>query len=320
MMKVSIVIPVYNAEKWIGRCIESICCQTYKDIEIILINDGSRDKTLIVLKDYARQDERIRIIDKKNSGTYDSRRAGFNLAVGAFIFNADADDYLEPNAIDLLVKKLKVEDADVVIGNSFRVENGRKKLISNKIPIKQNKLELLKSLLKNDIKGYVWGRLYKKELLMEMNYNPSGLLQEDTLVNLHIFAFNNVKIALEETPLYNYVIHTESANSSRDPNFIENIYNFLTITESILQETGYLEKLQSEFELFKCRNWLVYARLGGKYSKDREFRKKFYKENFTLFARKNLAHYQYGELITYRISHSAGRALTRTMKMINAMI
>lgn len=319
-MKVSVVIPVYNAEKWIGRCIESIRCQTYKDIEIILINDGSRDKTLGFLKDYAGKDGRIRIIDKKNSGTYNSRRAGFKLAVGEFIFNADADDYLEPNAIDLLVKKLKSENADIVIGNSFRVENGIKKLIFNKIPIKQNKLELLKSLLKNEIKGYVWGRLYKKELLMEMDYDPSGLLQEDTLVNLHIFAFNNVKIALEETPLYNYVIHPESANSSRDPNFIENVYNFLTITEGILQETGYLKKLQSELELFKCRNWLVYARLGGKHSKDREFRKKFYKENFTHFARKNLAHYQYGELITYRFSHRAGRALTKTMKMINALI
>lgn len=319
-MKVSVIIPAYNAEKWIERCLESVINQSYQNIEIIVVNDGSMDNTLNILNTYAEKDKRLIVIDKENSGTYNTRRRGLISSTGEAIFNADADDFLEPDAIELLVNKFKVEKADVVIGNSYQVLNGKKRVVRNKIPLQQNKTEFLRSLLVNDIKGYLWGRLYKRDLLINMDYKLSRLLQEDTLANLHIFVNNNVKVALEETPIYNYMIHQNSANSNKNPEFIENVYNFNQITEKILKDSGHFKDLTREFELFKCRNWIVYARLGGKLAKDRKFRKEFYRENFSSYVRSNLPFYNYGEMIAYRYSNRVGQSLTKAMKTINHIL
>jgi len=319
-MKVSVIIPAYNAEKWIERCLESVINQSFQNIEIIVVNDGSLDNTLNILNNYAEKDNRIIVIDKENTGTYDTRRTGLMRSIGEAIFNADADDFLEPNAIELLANKFEVEEADVVIGNSYQVLNGRKRIVRNKIPLQQNKTEFLRSLLINDIKGYLWGRLYKRDLLKNMEYKLSNLLQEDTLANLHIFANNDLKVALEETPIYNYVIHPNSANSNKNPEFIENVYNFNQTTEKILKDSGQFKKLAREFALFKCRNWIVYARLGGKLAKDRKFRKEFYRENFTFYVRTNLPFYNYGEMIAYRYSNRVGQSLTKAMKTINNIV
>jgi len=319
-MKVSVIIPAYNAEKWIERCLESVINQSYQNIEIIVVNDGSLDNTLNILNNYAEKDNRIIVIDKENTGTYDTRRTGLMRSIGEAIFNADADDFLEPNAIELLANKFKIEEADVVIGNSYQVLNGKKRVVRNKIPLQQNKTAFLRSLLNNDIKGYLWGRLYKRDLLKNMDYQLSNLLQEDTLANLHIFANNDLKIALEETPIYNYVIHPNSANSNRNSEFIENVYNFNQITEKILKDSGLFKELTREFELFKCRNWIVYARLGGKLAKDRRFRKEFYRKNFTFYVRTNLPFYNYGEMIAYRYSNRVGQSLTKAMKTINSIV
>ena len=319
-MKVSIIIPAYNAEKWIKNCLKSVVRQSYENLEIIVLNDGSTDCTLDILKAFTKIDERIVVINKLNSGTYLSRKEGLQKSTGDVIFNADADDFLEPDAIELLVQKMLTTNADMVIGNHYELRNGRKKLIRNKVPQNQNQLELVKSLLNNDIKGYVWGKLFKRELLTNMDYEVPQLLQEDLLANLHVFLNNKVKVGYEPAPIYNYIIHENSANSSRNPIFIENVFEFIDITKKLLDKANLLPKLEDDFRLFTCRTWIVYSRLGGKLAKNKKFRGDFYKKNFTAYAKINLALHHKIEMMAYRYHYDFGRITTKSMKRLNNLI
>ncbi|MCF4102185.1 glycosyltransferase [Gillisia sp. M10.2A] len=319
-MKVSVIIPAYNAEKWIGKCLDSIIIQSYKDIEIIVVNDGSRDYTLEILSSYEKRDPRVIIINKKNSGTYLTRKQGVESAKGEFIFHCDADDYLEPKAIELLVKKQLLTGADIVIGNGYRVQNGKRKIITNHIPKQQNKISLIKALFNNEIKGYVWGKLYRKDLFKDIDYNFTDMLYEDVLVNLHILTHYNVKIEVENTPIHNYLIHGKSANSSKNPVFIENIIGSVAIAKKMLKNTNNFEQVQDEFKLMNCRTWIVYSRLGGKLAKNKGFRTNFKKENFTPYSKTNLALYHRLEMITYNYNYVLGKLLTNSMKQLNNLI
>lgn len=319
-MKVSVIIPAYNAEKWIERCLKSIIMQSYQNLEIIVLNDGSTDGSLDILNSFTKIDDRIIVINKVNSGTYLSRREGLQKSTGDVIFNADADDFLEPDAIKLLVSKMIETNTDMVIGNHYELQNGKKKVVRNKVPQIQNQLELVKSLLNNNIKGYIWGKLFKRELLSNLNYDVPQLLQEDVLANLHVFINKKVQVALEPTPIYNYIIHKNSANSSRNPVFIENIFAFIEITQKLLKEANLLEKLEDDFRLFTCRTWIVYSRLGGKLAKNKKFRGDFYRENFTEYAKLNLAVHHKIEMIAYRYHNDFGRMTTKSMKRLNNLI
>lgn len=319
-MKVSVIIPAYNAQEWITRCLDSIMTQSYRNLEIIVLNDGSRDKTLEIIQQFAKGDSRIVLIDKKNTGTYLTRKMGFNLASGEMILNIDADDYLEPGAIELLLKKMQDEQSDIVICNHYKVVKGRKHLIVNKYPENQSRIGLIKGLLKNEIKGYVWGRIYKRHLINQLNFEVNNLLQEDFLINLIVLLNYELKISVESRPLYNYVIHEQSANSSRNPDFIENIFGFIGMVEGILKDSGLFEEVQEEFQLFKCRNWIVYARLGGEFAKDRKFSKTFFIQNYTSQVKLNLAFHHKLEMLAYSYNNNMGRALTSSMKQISTLI
>lgn len=318
-MKVSVLIAAYNADKWIGRCLESIINQTYDTLEIIVINDGSTDDTGSILHFYANRDNRIKVYDQKNSGIYLTRRTSVMKAVGDAIFFCDADDYLELNALELLVRHMQRTNADIVIANHYQVTNGKKRIIKNKLPENQIKKELLKSLFKNDIKGYCWGKLYRKQLLKELQNHKPINYGEDVLANLLIFLNNKIKVVVEERPLYYYITHKNSLISSRDKNLVETRYEYLEMAEEFLRESGELEKVVNEFSAYKCRNWIVYSRGGGKLAKDKDFRKKFYRENYGTYAKKVLHLHHNLEMVTYTINNKAGRLLSGAMKKIQAI-
>ena len=319
-MKVSIIVPAYNAEKYIEKCLNSIIQQTYQNLEIIVLNDGSIDNTVNIVKELAKNDDRIILIDKDNSGTYLTRKLGVLKSSGESIFHADADDFLELNAIEILVDKMVATDANLVIGNHYHIVKGKKRIIKNKLPANQSRIGLVRSLLNNEIKGYVWGRLFRRELLETLDFKVEDLLQEDFLANLHIFLNNEMRIASVNIPVYNYIIHPNSANSSKNPVFIENVIHFNKMVEKILKDSNLNKQLASEFKLYKCRNWVVYARLGGKLARDKKFINNFYKENYTGYARRNLAAYQNLEMLAYRHNYATGQLLTRSFKKLQEVL
>ena len=124
MVKVSIIVPVYNSEKYLKKCIESIQKQTLKDMQIILINDGSTDNSLSICKEYQKRDNRIEVIDKANMGVSSARNTGIEAAIGEYIGFVDADDWIEPEMYENMYHQVKQMQADVCMCN-YVVENNR---------------------------------------------------------------------------------------------------------------------------------------------------------------------------------------------------
>ncbi len=313
-MKVSVIIPVYNAEKWIERCLESIIEQTYKNLEVIVVDDGCKDDTLKIVKDYVEKDQRIFLIEKEHTGLHYTRKRGIKEASGDAIFQCDQDDFLQPNGIELLVKKMLSTNADLVIGNHYQVMDGKKVLVENSVPENSDKVELLKSLLKNDIKGYPWAKLFRRHLLLDLDLSMELAFLEDVMTSIHVLARHDVKAVLEEKPVYNYIIHGNSTSSTKNQALIETIPQSMLVVEKILDEQNLLLELEKEFSAFKCRSWIVYSRLGGKLAKSNTYKKKVYNSYCRPEIQKELTFYQVIELLVYRHNSYVGQWVTRTMK------
>lgn len=203
---VSVVIPVYNQEKYVGKCIRSVLSQSFQNFEVILVNDGSTDKSMMVCQRYAKRDGRISIIDKQNEGLAFARKDGFLNAKGDYICFIDSDDYLAAGALETLYKLAKESDADMTIGNFDQVFDnwGLIKKESNPFPevdrLVIGRSEVIPFMLANNVEGYhtvstvVWGRLYRRtcivraleESLYPLFPNQSG---EDNCFNLAMAPF-----------------------------------------------------------------------------------------------------------------------------------
>lgn len=155
--KVSIIVPCYNAEKYLKKCLDSIINQTYSNIEIILVNDGSKDNTLKILSDYEKKDNRIIVIDKENTGVSDSRNIGVEKATGKYIMFSDSDDYFELDAVESLYKALIENKAKIVRGKwrrqlkDYDYEEDSITKFNN-----INKKDVMENILNGNISCYVW--------------------------------------------------------------------------------------------------------------------------------------------------------------------
>jgi len=196
--KISIIVPIYNVEKYLRQCIESIVNQTYKNIEIILIDDGSQDKCANIVDEYANKDERIVVIHKKNGGLADARNAGLRIATGEYIMFVDADDILVSTSSEVLLKKMEEENADYVIGNYINCyENGR--LWASPI----FSIDKYKTF-KLDIKDYkdsfyimsstVCNKMFKNKFIKSLNLEfEVGIPAEDAIFTTYCF-INSKKV------------------------------------------------------------------------------------------------------------------------------
>ena len=124
--KVSVIIPVYNVEKYLKECIQSVLRQTYKNLEIILVDDGSKDNSGNICDEYAKRDERIKVIHKKNGGLSDARNAGIDICTGEYIAFLDSDDFIEEDMYEFLVKNLEKAKADISICQVYYVYKNAK--------------------------------------------------------------------------------------------------------------------------------------------------------------------------------------------------
>lgn len=202
---VSVICPIYNAEKVLWKCLSSIIRQDFPDIEIILVNDGSTDGSLRVCQKYARKDPRVHIIDKPNGGRIQARKDGVLRAKGEYMFFIDDDDYLEKNAISILVSLARENDVDMVAGNHDIVYDNwgvvSKKAILFEVSDRViGKDEWLEMLLKLDYNGknsggiFMWNRLYRRSCVLEAMKNDEpklfpvskNAISEDLSFNLAI--------------------------------------------------------------------------------------------------------------------------------------
>lgn len=202
--KISIVVPIYNVEDYIKKCINSIMSQSYENLEIILVDDGSKDGSGKICDEYAEKDERIVVIHKKNGGLSEARNVGIKKATGSLIGFVDGDDYIKKDMYEYLYSLLNTYNADISVCGYAEVINN--KIIPNKKKkqdIVYNKEETLRELLKGKIiQDYAWNKLYKKSLFDEVEY-PVGKKMEDLGTTYKIIdKSNQIVIGCEEKYFY----------------------------------------------------------------------------------------------------------------------
>lgn len=205
---VSIIVPVYNIEKYIERCIQSLIAQSYPYIEIILVNDGSKDESAQICEKYQRIDKRVILYNKENGGLSDARNYGINVSKGNYTIFVDGDDYVSLNYVEKLVKAIFEKNADVAIC-SFKVVGDDGQVLSHAILNETGEVitgkELLSLVLTSSGYKYVvaWNKIYKKSLFDNIRFDK-GKLYEDEFINFRLF-FSCNRVAVEREELYYYI-------------------------------------------------------------------------------------------------------------------
>ena len=210
MSTVSIIVPVYNGEKALRRCVDSILAQDFRDIEVLLIDDGSKDNSFVIMSEYAEKDPRVVAIHKENGGVSSTRNLGLEKATGQFVQFIDCDDWLPFDSTKLLVRSMTENKADMVIGDFYRVVDDN---VSKKGSISEGGLISRKEYADNMLLtpadfyyGVIWNKLYKKEILDEYSIRMDNNISfcEDVIFNLE-YLLHVKDIYVLKAPVYYYV-------------------------------------------------------------------------------------------------------------------
>lgn len=268
---VSVIIPIYNVEKYLNRCIESVMNQTYKNLEIILVDDGSPDQCGNICDEWALKDSRIKVIHKENGGLSDARNAGMNIAVGEFIAFIDSDDVVHSLFIQYLLETMLEQNADIV-------ECGVRKFSTEiNFPLKDKgntifftKIEALRELIfDGDIRQHVWNKLYRKKVIADVKF-PVGKINEDEFWTYKVVG-KAEKICKIENEFYGYFQREGSIMGAR--------YSIqrLDALEAKAERLDYMSKFYPELEEAARVNFYVSCRYAGqmslKYIREKEERR-----------------------------------------------
>mgnify|MGYP003300405427 CR=1 FL=1 len=215
---ISVIVPIYNVELYLSKCLDSVINQTYKNLEIILIDDGSVDNCPIICDKYAKKDKRIKVIHKDNKGVSSARNYGLEIATGNYVIFIDSDDYIEPTMLEILYINMKKTNSDISICNYNNVENNISKK-GSLIEINNSKLskeEFYNYLFYNTYYcGYLWNKLFKKKVIDKIRFDEEIHILED-LVFIAMVADNCNNFYYDyNNHLYNYRIRNNSALRSK---------------------------------------------------------------------------------------------------------
>lgn len=254
----SIVVPIYNTEKYLLRCIEALINQTYKNIEILLINDGSTDGSSVICKEYARKDNRIRYFEHQNRGQGYTRARGVAEARGEFIAFCDSDDYMAPQMYELLMNAIVKDGTDISVCQWNLESEDKKHLIKNDIydssfyGIKSG-VDFAKYLYKfeemekpygygyaNGVVVSPWNKIYKKSLLD--GFKSSGYIGEDEEMNDFILSKPNVKVSVIKDELYYWCINNDSTTHQPFSNKRWHFFKMLNKRASVYSDTYIVSK------------------------------------------------------------------------------
>lgn len=227
--QISIIVPVYNAEKYLHRCLDSILAQTFTDFELILVDDGSPDNSGKICDEYALKDSRIKVIHKENGGVALARQCGIDNAIGEFTIHVDPDDWVETNMLEELYQKACKEDADFVICNYFLDTQKDSNIISQR-PTEENPKAILNDLLFHKLHGSLCNKLIKLSCYKNSNITFIENLNtsEDYLVCIKILK-GEPKIAYLDKAFYHYYQNPTSITHQRNYKFYQ--MNKLLISE-----------------------------------------------------------------------------------------
>ncbi|MED3866650.1 glycosyltransferase family 2 protein [Priestia megaterium] len=257
MSKISVIVPIYNAGNKLNKCIKSILNQTFKDFELILVNDGSTDNSLLICDKYKKTDERIIVIDKKNEGSIEARKRGIEVSNSSYIMFVDADDWVDKRMIETLYSESMDSCIDITVCNMYKafgnllvVKKKNNSKYFNKVKIYE-KEEIKKELIVAYFHGHPFpsslcAKLYKKELLQSSgNYlERITFLGEDLFYNLEMFMKAN-RVKVIDKSLYYYRVG--GFTSKYMPHLFNDMVNGYRIQKEVIDEY-YLDTQQKEYD------------------------------------------------------------------------
>jgi glycosyltransferase involved in cell wall biosynthesis len=243
---VSVIIPIYNVEKYLKKCIESVITQSYSNLEIILVNDGTKDASGIICESYYKSDNRIRYITKLNGGLSSARNAGLEIATGEFILFVDSDDFIEKDLVKDCVFNIIKNESDLVIFNFSRifessyVSKGEELFLSNKtydlhdIGIDNY---VIKNFLNYDHGVEAWNRFYRRSLIVNNGIyfvDNNKIFAEDLLFNL-CYLVHVDKLTTLKKSYYNYLIRNSSIMTLPKEKLISKFFNLFKYLQTHLE-------------------------------------------------------------------------------------
>lgn len=260
MPKVSIIVPVYKAEKYLRRCLDSIQTQTLTDFEALLIDDGSPDRSGKICDEYVEKDERFRAFHKENGGVASARQMGMDHAQGEYIIHCDPDDWVDKDWIDSLYNKAKKENLDI-ISCDFIIHHADKSEYLRQKPTSFDSKDIIKELLAGPVWGSCWNKLVRRRCFEEydIHFIENMNLWEDLYVTCELLQ-HSMKVGHIEKALYHYDNYSNDNSICRFLN-IEQIQSVMTFidhfdkifTDSCYDEGWYIKKCRVKQTIYKYR-------------------------------------------------------------------
>lgn len=244
---ISIIVPVYNVERFLRRCVKSLLAQTYRNIEIILIDDGSTDKCGEMCDQYAEKYSHVKVIHQKNGGLSAARNTGIDRAEGAFLYFADSDDYIASDSIEYLFEMIHSSKSDIAVASYRLVDESS--TISSSTPSDRTsttsmsaEYALIDALYEKASKFHAWGKLYRKDLFEQVRY-PEGRLFEDVGTTYKLY-MNSKSITISKAQKYFYTIRKGSITQSDfSPKMMDLIDFAEDIRHTVRDKRGYGDAL-----------------------------------------------------------------------------
>lgn len=260
--KVSIIIPVYNNEKFLEKCLTSVLNQTLKDIEIIIINDGSTDGSLAILENYQNMNPNIILVNQPNAGQAVAINRALDLACGEYVAFVDADDYVEPHMMETLYQEAKANNLDLVICNFSKVDTQGKLLSYHDHSNFEHKIlernQVIREFLLNRkelVEGFSWNKLIKLSLFKDFNIRYPNIKYEDIPTIFSILTkINRCKYINDN--LYYYVQHAGSITNTKNKENIIGFIDSIEMIQDILIKENLLFEFADEYFVYKINNLL----------------------------------------------------------------
>lgn len=276
MIKISVIVPVYNMSKYLNKCLDSLVNQTFKDYEIIIINDGSTDNSLDIIKEYKnRYPDLIIYYDNQNQGISKTRNQGIEVSKGEYIMFIDSDDYVDTTILEKAYKKAINDNLDMVVFDYYDVYEKTNQIIEHKLPDFNITNILGTPLLLNQINYSPWNKLYKKELWLNnkfpvLKYEDLGVLPRVYLESKRIGKINEC---------LNYYLIRNNSETTTMNNKIFDILKIMELNNTYFKENDYLNKIYDEIEYLNIYHLTIYI-IRQRYQKDKAIANKFINEAY----------------------------------------
>lgn len=257
---ISIIVPVYNVEQYISECIDSIVNQTYNNIQIILVDDGSTDRSGAICDKYAGQDSRIETVHQENKGVTVARKQGISLAKGKYIGFVDGDDYIEPYMYQVLLEEIEASGAEFVHSGYWEMDAERAVCEKKEIIFSGDNTDFLKDAVLGEsiyITPSMWSKLYKADFIKK-NFEqiPNECKYGEDLLSLIVNVLECRKIALLDAAYYHYRIRDDSLSHQNDIGQLSNIFKLYEYLCDVLLYHGCYEDLKDVIEEYIWGNLL----------------------------------------------------------------